>query len=94
MQGHSKDNTAPARPRTLTLRGVRAESLKRTPAVPTGTEPAYWYVWAPDRRKPKERHPTFEAADAEATRLAGLNPGVRFDVYAAYCVAKRLVSPT
>ena len=48
-------------------------------------------VWGVGRRAPRMRHPTKERAIAEATRLAGLNPGVEYLVYELRSVAKRVV---
>ena len=42
----------------------------------------FYLVWAPSRiRPPKYRHATLEAAQAEAARLAALNPATAYLVY-------------
>ncbi|MGO9994120.1 MAG: hypothetical protein ACLPTF_16620 [Steroidobacteraceae bacterium] len=53
----------------------RAESC----AVPLEN---FYLVWAPSRKRPpKYRHAALEAAQAEAARLATLNPGTGYFVY-------------
>ena len=81
-------NTTPSRT-TLSLRGVVPKAVQ----LPPPTEPndqRFWFVWSPQRRRPRQRHPTKDAATTEANRLAALHPGVRFHVYEATCVAKVL----
>jgi hypothetical protein len=42
----------------------------------------FYLVWAPARKRPpKYRHATLEAAQAEAARLAALNPETAYLVY-------------
>lgn len=44
----------------------------------------FWLVWSPSGRTPPSvEHPTIAAANAEADRLAGLNPGHSFFVLTA-----------
>lgn len=43
---------------------------------------AFHVVWGQGRRGPRYRHGTREQAMAEAQRLAALDPGRRFDVFA------------
>jgi hypothetical protein len=78
---------------TLTRRGVVLRATE-TPVV-TPTEPAedlHWIVrrWGSGSRRPKIMHPTEAAALAEATRLATVNRGIRFNVYACTLVQRVL----
>lgn len=43
----------------------------------------FWMVWNPNRNPPMFMHATEVAAEAEAERLAKLNPGERFFVLEA-----------
>lgn len=69
--------------------------MQRMPARPTlsiHNRPGldqYHYVWAEGRRAPRQRHPSREAAVAEAERLSQINPGVTYHVYVARRVATR-----
>lgn len=47
------------------------------------------FVWAEGRRAPRTRHPSVEAATAEAERLSRLFPEIRFHVYIARRLATR-----
>lgn len=47
------------------------------------TEPLFWCVWCEDGGSPTVKHPEFRTAQAEAKRLARMNPGRRFVVMAA-----------
>ena len=49
----------------------------------------FWMVWQPESGKPTVRHETRGAADAEAQRLALLNPGKRFYVLKALAFVER-----
>ena len=94
MRDQTNTTAAPSSTRkTLTLRGVRPGAV-RTPPVPEGTSSdlteRFWFLWAPSRRRPEKRQPSLAAALAEADRLTELNPGVRFDVFEARRVARRL----
>jgi hypothetical protein len=40
----------------------------------------FWLVWCEARNLPSFKHPTMEAAEAEAARLASFNPGEQFHV--------------
>jgi len=75
---------------TLTLRGVQPQAV----SVPTGASANIneraWCVWGEGRRNPRMRHPSKEAAVSEATRLAGLNPGITYVVFELTRVARRL----
>ena len=79
---------------TLTLRPVpeQIEPRRTLPFVPA-SEP-HWVVvcMSKKREEPQQssrpnglffRHPTCEAAEAEARRLAAKHPGRRFSVYAS-----------
>lgn len=43
-----------------------------------------WFVWTKTGHGPKFVHHTAASAEAEAERLAGLNPGKKFIVMRAY----------
>ncbi len=74
----------------LTLKGVRRESMQ-PPARPAELSiERFAFVWSPDRRRPRQRHPTRELAEAEALRLATQVPGVLFLVYEATCTGRFL----
>lgn len=45
--------------------------------------PTFWMVWTKKGHKPRYMHSTFEAASAEADRLAHLTPGAKFIVLQA-----------
>lgn len=47
---------------------------------------AFYIVWARSVGKPKRRHATIEAAQAEAARLRELNPDTEYLVYACTMV--------
>jgi hypothetical protein len=82
-------DTPPAVTRsTLTLRGVVPKAVQ--PSSTQLNDERYFYVWAPSRRNPRQRHPTRELAEAEALRLATLQPGVLFCVYQATRLARVL----
>lgn len=49
----------------------------------------FWMVWNPNRNPPAYRHTSQAAAEAEAERLARLNPGEHFIVLEA--VSARVV---
>jgi hypothetical protein len=88
----TKQSPVPPRTTTLTLRGVTPRAAQ-APTVVAETElqdHTFHFVWSPDRRRPRERHPTLQAAEKEATRLAELHPGMHFDVYHARRVGRRL----
>jgi len=56
-------------------------------------EPAsFWFVWTKKGRVPRFAHDSLEAAQAEAARLARLNPGQKFIVLQA--VEKIAAPPT
>ena len=67
--------------------------LKKPP--PTAPRPAdvpveaFFFVWAPDANRPRVRHPTREAAEAEAARLRAVNPAREFLVYAATLIDEK-----
>ncbi len=42
--------------------------------------PPFFLVWNSSKGYTKKRHPTVQEAEAEAKRLAGLNPGFEFHV--------------
>ena len=53
----------------------------RPRSMPTQTESAFWLVWSPTGHKPPSfRHPSIQAATAEAERLATAHPGQLFVV--------------
>lgn len=43
----------------------------------------FWMVWCPQGGPPTVRHGSRESAEAEATRLAGKNPGREFFILKA-----------
>lgn len=43
----------------------------------------FYFVWSPERSRPRYRHATSEAALAEAARLTAQHPGVPFIAYEA-----------
>ena len=49
----------------------------------TATHPKFWLVWSPDGGAPTVKHPTFQAAEWEASRLATKFPGRQFFVLSA-----------
>jgi hypothetical protein len=55
----------------------------------------FFMVWTKTGHKPRKVHATREIAEAEAARLAGLNPGKKFIVLHAYTkvVAQVTVEP-
>jgi len=60
-------------------------------------ENRFWMVWNPNGREPAHKHLSKQAADTEADRLAGDNPGQVFYVlkathgrYAAVKPAKKI----
>ena len=47
---------------------------------------SFWIVWNPQGYfAPKFKHPSYELAEKEATRLATENPGQKFYVLAPIC---------
>lgn len=48
----------------------------------------YYYVYRYKALMPVVRHPTLEAAQAEAERLASLHPGVHIEILKAVGIAK------
>ena len=79
-------STPPAKRAKLTLR----EPLPRLqPDEPDVRH--YFYVWSPQRTRPRKRHATSVAAAAEARRLSELHPGVEFIAYEARAIARRVV---
>lgn len=59
---------------------------------PLKMEPTeFWFVWTKRGRVPRHIHQTAASAEAEAIRLASLNPGSKFIVLRAY--AKFSVAP-
>ena len=48
----------------------------------------YYYVYRYQDRAPVVRHPTLEAAQAEAERLASQHPGVHIEILKAVAVTK------
>lgn len=75
---------------TLTRRGVVQQAMQ-PPAAPAelSTE-RFAFVWSPDRRRPRQRHPSRALAESEALRLATRAPGVLFLVYEATCIGRFL----
>lgn len=67
-----------------------------SPAPPAAVPPAnvpverFHFVWSPNRRRPRQRHATREAASAEAARLANLTPGTLFCVYSAVAIERHM----
>lgn len=49
----------------------------------TATHPKFWLVYSPQGRAPTVQHPTFQAAEWEARRLATKFPGRQFFVLSA-----------
>lgn len=72
----------PCAPAAQSIPADQAAALERRAescAVPLET---FYLVWAPSRTKPpKYRHATLETAQAEAARLAALNPDTAYLVY-------------
>ena len=52
------------------------------------SESRFWLVWRPDGNAPTFRHLSEEGANAEAWRLARMNPGKRFFVLLAVSVVE------
>ena len=50
----------------------------------------FFVVWNPDARAPTMKHPTYNAAEKEARRLARSNPEQSFFVLAAIAEAKKI----
>ena len=50
----------------------------------------FWMVWNPDSRPPCHKHPTQDAAQREAERLARIAPGSAFYVLKAISIAQRI----
>jgi hypothetical protein len=48
-------------------------------------EKGEFFVWTKSGRPPRFAHPTQEAAEKEAERLAKLNPGKKFIVMGCLC---------
>lgn len=84
---NSNKQTSPTQRATLTLRGG-AVVRPRDPV--SAVEPEAWVVWAEGRRGPRVKHPTKAVALAEADRLAALDPGRKFSVYALIRVGAAL----
>ena len=85
----SDDNKQPAtaqRPKLTLHRGA----VVRPAVTASAVEAEAWVVWGEGRRGPRVRHPSKAIALAEADRLAALDPGRRFDVYALVPVGKAL----
>jgi hypothetical protein len=74
-------------PNTNTPQPARKTLTLRSNPRSAGTN--FYFVWAPTRRRPRQRHQTRDAAIAEADRIAQLNPGVEFVVYEARAIARR-----
>lgn len=53
----------------------------------------FWMVYGLERGQPTYKHPTKEAAQAEAKRLASLYPGELFTVLAAVDAFKAQIAP-
>lgn len=71
----------PQRPSTLSLpAGAAPRGIVARKPAPAAA--AFHVVWGQGRRGPRYRHATHAAALAEAERLASLDPGRRFDVFA------------
>jgi hypothetical protein len=68
---------------TLTLRRPREPEPVQEPG------PAFWFIWAPDGRRPKKRHATLEAAQHEAARLRALMPKRVFPVFEARLITAK-----
>lgn len=79
--------TTPARLPQRPKLGLPAGAAPRgvVARTPPPAAAAFHIVWAVGRRGPRYRHPTREAAMAEADRLAALDHGRTFEVFA--CVA-------
>ncbi len=50
----------------------------------------FWVVWNPKRGLPRVTHPTFEAAQIEAKRLASFNPDEDFHVLELVGTARKV----
>lgn len=48
----------------------------------------YYYVYRYQNQAPKVRHPTLQAAQAEAERLAGENPGITYEILKVVGISK------
>lgn len=60
---------------------------------PAKPEASFFLVWSPGGlRPPSVRHPTVEAAEAEARRLAAQNPGQDFFVLGSLSVSRQPVA--
>lgn len=53
----------------------------------------YYYVYRYQKQAPKVRHPTLQAAQAEAERLAAQHPGVAFEILKAVGISQ-VVKPS
>lgn len=56
--------------------------------IPDADASIFWMVWEPESGYTKKRHPNFNAADAEAKRLARANRGKRYYVLRGVCYAE------
>jgi hypothetical protein len=70
---------------TLTLKRSAPKPSAKPPPVLAPSIERFFFVWAPDGMRPKKRHPTAEAAQAEAARLRAIAPERQFLVYEARC---------
>ena len=75
---------------TLGLRGVVKHAMRPPSAPAEVSDGLFYFVWCTSKRNPRKRHATRELAETEGLRLANLQPGVRFFVYEARCVARFL----
>jgi hypothetical protein len=85
-RGHDNDTKRAPGTQRVTL-GLAKGVVQRPKPL---RDPEAWLLWADGRRPGRIKHPTLAAALAEADRLAALNPGRRFDVYALVPVARRV----
>jgi hypothetical protein len=80
----SPDPIAQAAPQPMI--GVRApDTPPRPPPVPLDAE-LFWMIWNPWHARPRQRHPSLEAAITERDRLLAENPGQTFYVFEARMV--------
>jgi hypothetical protein len=68
---------------TLTLKRSAPQPSAKPASVPAPSIERFFFVWCPDALRPKKRHATAEAAQAEAARLQAIAAERQFLVYEA-----------
>jgi hypothetical protein len=77
---------------TLTLRSRPDAAPSSTTVAPDIPPPIpldagiFWMLWNPSHARPRQRHPTLEAAITERDRLLAENPGHTFYIFEARMV--------